>query len=1179
MKISEFIKEKVLLADGAMGTITQAANLSVEKDYLGNENCTDILTESRPDLIEKIHKDYFAAGADAVETNTFGASVLTLGEFGLQKKCRELNRISALVARRAADSFKDSKPRFVLGSVGPGTKLASLGHVDYAGLEDSFYPQFCGLSEGGVDAFLIETCQDPLQIKAAVNAARRALEKTGDDIPIFCQVTVEVTGAMLVGTSIGAAATIISAYDEVAMLGLNCATGPAEMLEHLKWLSEYWPKPISALPNAGLPEVVEGEPYYPLSEAELAVWQKRFVEELGVAMIGGCCGTTPSHIKALDKMLNSLAPGGRDRPAVKERRVELPSSLSSLYQRVPLRQDKSFFMVGERCNANGSSEFRKLQEKEDWEGCVAMARAQEEEGANGLDICAAFVGRDEKAEMKELVGRLRGAVSLPIFFDSTEYEVLSSCLPLYGGKGVINSINFESGEKPAAERLALAKKFGQGVLALTIDEEGMAKTAADKLKIAERLYNFCLKAGLAPSDLLFDPLTFTICTGNEEDRRLGLETLEGIRLIAEKFHKSQIFIGVSNISFGINREARRVLNSVFLAEAVKCGLSGAINHVSRILPLAKIPEREAVTALDLIYDRRKKGYDPLHKFLQLFSGRKTAKKDVKVEKDVKLRLQRRIIDGERQGLEGDLKEAMRQLPPLDIINKVLLNGMKVVGDLFGAGKMQLPFVLRSAETMKAAVGYLEPFMEKLEGKEKGTIVLATVRGDVHDIGKNLVDIILSNNGYKVVNLGIKQPISNILSAVQQHDADVVGMSGLLVKSTAIMRENLEEMNRQKLKLPVLLGGAALNRRYVVEQCAPIYKDGGVAYARDAFDGLAFMDAVKKDKFKKVVAEQKQRVSRSAPPAKSTAKIPEPSEPEVITASPARSFKPPSLQRVAPPNPPFFGSKLISSVPISNLLPFLNENTLYQFHWGYKKSGRTLAEFKQWAKAELKPMMLRLAKECEDKKIITPKAAYGYFRCAASGDSLLVFADENDTEPTRFNFPRQQQDEGLCIADYFLPLDEGGDRDVVALQAVTVGARASQVERKWFAEDRYRDYLYLHGLSVELTEALAEYVHRRIRRELGLTVDEQEAGQGLKQKYRGARYSFGYPACPNLAEQRRLLKLIGGKRLGITISASHQLHPEQSTTAVVAHHPQAGYFTIKDGAPQSSSAENLARTSA
>ena len=1268
--ILDFLKHNVLLADGAMGTITQALDLSVEKDYLGKENCTDVLTLSRPDLITQIHTRYFEAGADAVETNTFGASKLTLAEFELEDKTIEINTTAAQLARTVATkaAAKYNKPCFVLGSVGPGTKLASLGHIDYQTLEDSFYPQFIGLAKGKVDAFLIETCQDPLQIKAAINAGLRALEKTGENIPLFCQVTMETTGTMLVGTSMGAVATVIDCYKEVELLGLNCATGPQEMTEHLKWLSQHWHKHISVLPNAGLPEVVDGKPHYPLTPEELALWHKRFITELGVGMIGGCCGTTTTHIKALDEMLRTLASDGATstttdneatstttekgttpqkptenhpegtppkgatsnpadkgttttekggtnnphRPAPIARSPKGEPSLASLYERVALRQENSFFNIGERCNANGSLKFRQLQERQDWEGCIAMARDQQAEGSNGLDICTAFVGRDELKEMHLFIAKLRGAVQVPLFFDSTEYEVLADALALYGGKGVINSINFEDGEQKPAERLKLARKFAAAVLALTIDEKGMAKTATEKLRIAKRLRQFANHHGIQDQDLLFDPLTFTICTGNESDRKLGLETLEGIRLIANQFPKAQIVIGVSNISFGINPPARRVLNSAFLNEAIKHGLTGAISHTSGIVPLASIDPKELKTALDLIYDKRTKGYDPLSSFLELFANQKLQTKKKAKPKDVKQRLKHRIIDGDSNHIEKDLKKAMEKTTPLDIINTILLEGMKVVGELFGSGKMQLPFVLRSAETMKAAVRYLEPFMEKTDETQKGTIVLATVKGDVHDIGKNLVDIILSNNGYKVINLGIKQPISDILTAVDAHKADVVGMSGLLVKSTAIMRENLEEMEKRNLKLPVLLGGAALNRRYVVEQCTPAYEK--VAYAKDAFDGLAFMDAVQEGAFHKVLAKQRQRVipkksseaktsedkstedkpatkptqpeptgepagdQTNQPSGKTTGDKPSATKPTPAKIAPAKTTpiqssptkttkeakptKPPIKQLTTLPTPPFWGGKIVEHIPLANLLRFLNTNTLYQFHWGYKKEGRTLAQFTQWAAKELKPLMLSLSKRYEQQGVIWAQAGYGYFGCRKNGNGILVFSPDGNgnlnKEPIgEFTFPRQSpQEGGRCISDFFSQTSQN-QTDVLALQAVTVGKKATEKEQQLFKQDKYQDYLYLHGLAVEYTEAAAEYIHRKIRLELGLGAEEPNG------KYRGCRYSFGYPACPNIHQQELLLKLLDAHKLGIEMSdTTGQLVPEQSTTAVVVHHPEAGYFTIK-----------------
>src|SRR5580700_7289543 len=855
----DYLADRVLLCDGPIGTQVQGRNLDIERDFHGHENCTDILTDSRPDLVLEIHRDYLAAGCEAVQTNSFGASPITLGEFGIGDRAFDLNRRSAELAREAVAEFAhDGRTRFVFGSVGPGTRLPSLGHIAYQDLEDALTVQCAGLVAGGVDAIRIETCQDPLQIKAAVNGAKRAREAAGKDIPIIVQVTVETTGTLLVGADIAAAATIIHALD-VPAIGLNCATGPREMAEHVKWLGDNWPGYLSVLPNAGLPELINGHTHYPLTPKELAQWLERFVLEDGVNIIGGCCGSEAAHIAALDQMLRRIG-RERPRPTPKTRHPVWVPSVASLYSQVALRQENAYLSIGERCNANGSRAFRRLQEQGDWDGCVEMGREQVKEGSHTLDICTAFVGRDEIAEMSEVVGRMRGSINAPLVIDSTEYPVLEAAMKLYGGKPIINSINFEDGEEAADQRLRLARRFGAAVIALTIDETGMAKEVEHKLAVAQRLYDFaCGKHGLPPSDLLFDPLTFTICTGNADDRRLGLNTLDAIERMAERMPECQIILGLSNISFGLNPPARQVLNSVFLDHALRRGLTGAIVHFSKILPLHRIPEEEARVAEDLIFDRRRDGYDPLHKFMALFQDR-TIEKAEKKGRPEKLedRLAQRIVDGDRLDLEADLELAMQSYTPLDIINNILLGGMKTVGDLFGAGKMQLPFVLQSAETMKAAVGYLEPHMERVEGQEKGTVVLATVRGDVHDIGKNLVDIILTNNGYRVVNLGIKQPIGAILDAAVTHKADAVGMSGLLVKSTVVMRENLEEMSRQGLRVPVMLGGAALTRRYVEEDCAKAYEAGRVAYARDAFAGLDLMDKIVTGRFDSHLAEVNSR---------------------------------------------------------------------------------------------------------------------------------------------------------------------------------------------------------------------------------------------------------------------------------------------------------------------------------
>jgi 5-methyltetrahydrofolate--homocysteine methyltransferase len=1159
----DYLTDRVVLCDGAMGTQVQARNLDVERDFLGNENCTEIVCESRPDLIREIHRGYLAAGCDAIQTNSFGGSPITLGEFGLADKAFSLNRLSAEIAREAIAEFAhDGRPRFVLGSVGPGTRLPSLGHVAYQELEDALTIQCAGLIAGEVDAIIIETCQDPLQIKAAINGAKRARADAHKDTPILVQVTVETTGSLLVGADIAAAATVIEAMD-VPMIGLNCATGPREMAEHIKWLGENWPGLISVQPNAGLPELVAGAARYPLGAAELAQWLERFVVEDGVNMIGGCCGTDASHIAALDAMLRRL---GRDRsrPTPRQRRSVWTPSVASLYGQVPLRQENAWLSIGERCNANGSRKFRQLQEAGDWDGCVEMGREQVKEGSHTLDLCTAFVGRDEVADMSEAVSRMRGAVNAPLVIDSTEYPVLEAALKLYGGKPIINSINFEDGEDAAARRLELARRFGAAVIALTIDETGMAKEVGHKVAIARRLYDFaCRKYGLPPSDLLFDPLTFTICTGNEDDRRLGLNTLEAIEQIARAMPECQIILGLSNISFGLNPSARQILNSVFLDHALRRGLTGAIVHFSRIVPLHRIAPEEAKVAEDLIFDRRRDGYDPLQAFIALFQDRTAATAEKKTRPEtLEERLAQRIVDGDRQGLEADLDAAMQCWKPLDIINNILLAGMKTVGELFGAGKMQLPFVLQSAETMKTAVRFLEPHMERVEGQEKGTVVLATVRGDVHDIGKNLVDIILTNNGYRVINLGIKQPIGAILEAAALHHADAVGMSGLLVKSTVVMRENLEEMSRQGLDLPVMLGGAALTRRYVEEDCVKAYVSGRVAYARDAFAGLALMDKIVNREFDAHLAEISTRnEARSVKPSRKLGRAADARPLRPVDLEVIRLRRAELTRDVPVPQPPFWGSRTITRLSPKAVVPYLNERMLYQFQWGYRKDGKSLDEYREWAKDELRPVLARMLKITIREEILVPQAAYGYWPCAAQGNDLILFAPDRQHEIARFSFPRQDREDGLCIADFFRDVD-AGEHDVIGLQVVTMGRRASDAAREWFAQNRYQDYLYLHGLSVEMAEALAEYLHRRIRGELGFAAEEARDPEAmLAQGYRGSRYSFGYPACPNLADQRQLLDLLRAEEIGISLSEEDQLDPEQSTSAIVVHHPQAKYFTI------------------
>jgi 5-methyltetrahydrofolate--homocysteine methyltransferase len=1152
------LRDTVLLCDGGMGSRVQALTLDIEADYWGRENCTDVLCLSRPDLVREIHRGYFEAGADMVETNTFGASPVTLGEFDLAERAFEINKVAAELAREAAETFSDGRHRWVVGSVGPGTKLPTLGNIAYDPLEAALTEQCRGLIAGGVDAILIETCQDTLQIKAAVNGAKIARAAAGTETPIFVQVTVETTGTLLVGPDIGAAATVVNALD-IPLLGLNCATGPQEMAEHVRWLAANWPGLISIQPNAGLPELVDGQTRYPLGAEEMASWVERFVAEDGVNLIGGCCGTSIPHIAALDAMLRKR---GGFRPAPVARKPVWIPSVSSLYQPVALRQENSYFSIGERCNANGSRKWRELQEKHDWDGCVSMGREQIGEGSNSLDVCTAFVGRDETFEMNEVIRRFTSSVNSPLVIDSTETPVIEAALKLHGGKPIINSINFEDGEKIAHERLLLAKKFGAAVIALTIDEVGMAKTAEDKLKTARRLVDFaCNQHGLAQSDLLIDPLTFTIATGNEDDRKLGQWTLEGIKAIREEFPDIQIILGLSNISFGLNPAARAVLNSVFLDHAVRAGMTGAIVHVSKIRPLHLIAAEEVQVAEDLIFDRRREGYDPLQRLLEIFADRKLADVAKKARGETaEIRLKDRIVDGDRKGLADDLDDALQRLPPLEIINTILLDGMKVVGELFGAGKMQLPFVLQSAETMKAAVAHLEPHMERVEGQERGTIVLATVKGDVHDIGKNLVDIILTNNGYRVVNLGIKVPLADMVAAVKENHAHAIGMSGLLVKSTVVMRENLEEMSRQGLEIPVLLGGAALTRNYVEDDCVRAYASGRVAYARDAFDGLHLMDKVTGNGFDDYLAAvQSRRVGK----ARNTART--------LGQADAKAFRPVDVAAVQarrrrltadvpPVVPPFWGARIVAA-PAKAIIPFVNERSLYQFQWGFRKQGRSLDDFIGWAKQELRPVMKRMLAICEADDILKPQAAYGYWKAAGQGNELIVFEQDGTTEVCRFNLPRQPKDDGECIADFFRDVDDA-ERDVIGLQVVTVGQKASDTARVWFEDNRYQDYLYLHGLSVEMAEAMAEYVHKRIRAELGFAAeDDRDIEKMLAQGYRGSRYSFGYPACPKLEDQAPLLRLLGAERIGVSLSDEWQLHPEQSTSAIVVLNPKAKYFSV------------------
>lgn len=1155
------LAQRVLVTDGAMGTQVHAADLDLEKDYMGLENCTEAINLTRPDAVHKIHADYLAAGADAVETNTFGGSFLTLAEFGLEDRTRELNAIAARTARQACDEASTpDKPRFVIGSMGPGTKLASLGQIDYDTLKHAYYEQALGLLEGGADLFGIETCQDPLQAKAALNAALAARKELGRDIPIMVSVTMEVTGTMLVGTEMPAAISLLDPYP-IDVLSLNCATGPREMSEHVRVMGQTARMRLGAYPNAGLPQLVDGQPFYPLTPEELADWLLRFVSEDGLSVVGGCCGTTPAHISAVVRAIGERAPLKRKPATV--------AQVTSIYSAVDLRQDNSVLLVGERSNSNGSKKFREYLLEGNIEGMVQMGREQVRSGSHVLDVCTAYVGRDEVADMTGLIRRYRTDVSVPLMIDSTEFPVLESTLKMIGGRSIINSINLEDGLERCEKVLPLAKEHGSAVVALTIDEQGMAKTAEDKLRIARRLYRICVEDyGLRPEDLLFDVLTFTICTGNEDDRKLGVETLEGIRRVREELPGVGTLLGLSNISFGISAAARHALNSVFLHHAQEAGLTGAILHAGRIEPLHKLDAEVRQTCEDLIFDRRREGYDPLQKLMQLFDGVDVKKaKEREIPTDVFERLKWRIVEGERPGLEDDLDLAMKEKAPLEIINTDLLDGMAVVGDLFGRGEMQLPFVLQSAETMKGAVAHLEPHMDRVDGQSRGKIVLATVRGDVHDIGKNLVDIILTNNGYTVYNLGIKQPIEHILDVSHEHKPHLIGMSGLLVKSTVVMRENLEEMNRRNVETPVVLGGAALTRSYVEDDLRSIY-NGSLYYAKDAFEGLHIMDEVCAGTATKpeVKAKRSESAVQRAEKVAALVGAVNGEAPAGMNGRPAPEVPEPVAAVDIPrdidyPQPPFLGRRVVEEVNLQSILPYINETTLFHFQWGYRRKNMSVADHKRQIDEQVRPIFHQLAKQCAEERILTPQAAYGYWRCIPEGDSLVLLHPEDESrEVARFAFPRQRGKKRLCISDFFHVVDDRPD--VVALQVVTVGQQSSDVAREWFAADRYQDYLHLHGLSVEAAEGLAEYIHRQVRGELGIAGDDSRDMRGIfKQRYRGSRYSFGYPACPNLEDQEVLLDLLGADQIGVKMSDEHQLWPEQSTSALVCHHPAAKYFII------------------
>ena len=1144
MKIRELLHKKILIFDGAMGTNLQKKNLTAE-DFGGArfEGCNEYLNMTRPDVVREIHASFLEVGSDIVETNSFGGTALVLKEYGLADQVYEINRKAAEIAKSAAREFSTpSKPRFVAGSMGPGTKLPSLGQIDFRTFHQMYYDQAKALMDGGVDLFLIETSQDILQAKAALLAILRLEKEQGRDIPVIVQVTIEKDlGTMLVGTEIGAAVTTMEPFPLFAF-GMNCATGPEDMREHVRYLGHYSPFPISIQPNAGMPDNINGQTVYPLTPEELARAHYDFITQNGVEIVGGCCGSEPDHLKAVVEAVSHLKPGARN--------PQFRPSVSSLYQTVLMDQNPPPLIVGERANSNGSKRFRELLLADDYDAMVQIGRQQEKDGAHMLDVCVAYAGRDEVRDSEEVIRRFNQQITIPLMIDSTEVNVIERALQLIGGRVIINSVNLEDGEGSRFHAiLNLAKTYGAAVVALTIDESGMALTADKKVAIAHRIFDLATqKFGLRPEDLIFDALTFTLA--NPEYADAAVQTMTAIRRIKQEIPDVRTILGVSNSSFGLKPYARKIINSVFLYNAIEAGLDMAIVNYAQILPLNRMNPEEKELARRIIFNEKTGDFDPLSEFLSLVKE-KTGGTQRKVATNLPLEeiLKNKIIDGDREDLERYLKEALKKYKPVEIINRILLEGMKVVGDLFGSGQMQLPFVLQSAEVMKKAVAFLEPYMDRTEGSEKGKIVLATVKGDVHDIGKNLVDIILTNNGYKVYNLGIKVSIDEILKVAQANRVDAIGMSGLLVKSTVVMKENLEEMRHRGINdVPVIVGGAALTRRYVEETLAKIY-GGSVYYAQDAFDGLAVMNQLKN-------ADTSRRIKAAG----SGTPLPGRRKSTLKGDTPARST---IAENVPIPQPPFWGSRIVKEIPLDEIFEYINKTALFRGQWHFKRNKRLKGEeYDRFIQETVEPIFERLKKEVVENQWLHPRVVYGYFKCQSDGNDVILYDKSGTTEIERFAFPREKKAPYRCLADYFASV-ESGRMDVIAIQVVTMGEEISKITHRLYHENEYAEYLYLHGFGVESTEALAEYWHKQVREELGIAgADAPDPREIVKMHYQGARYSFGYPACPNLEDQVKIFRLLHPEQIGVKLTEQFMLEPEQSTSAIIVHHPEARYFNVK-----------------
>ncbi len=1176
-------EKPLIIFDGGTGTSFQNLNLTAD-DFGGKEleGCNENLVLSSPDVVEKVHNSFLEAGCHVIETNTFGASSIVLDEYDIADKAYEINKNAAFIAKKAAAKYSSNdKPRFVAGSIGPTTKLPTLGHIDFDELKQSYKEQIYGLIDGGVDLLLIETCQDVLQIKSALLASKEILESKNIDIPLMVSITMETTGTMLVGSDIASALTILEPFN-IDILGLNCATGPEQMKDHIKYLSENSPFAISCIPNAGLPENIGGVAHYRLKPIELKMQLMNFIYDFNVQLIGGCCGTTPEHIKYLSSIIDEIIDIERTHNNGKKNSSDFIPSASSIYNSVPYKQDNSILIVGERLNASGSKKVRELLNNDDWDGLVAIAKQQQKENAHVLDVNVDYVGRDGVKDMKEITSKLVTNINLPLMIDSTDADKMESGLKSAGGKCIINSTNYEDGNERFDQVLNLALGYGAGLVVGTIDEDGMARNSEKKYKIVKRAINRTRECGLSDYELFFDPLALPISTGIEEDRLNAKETISAILKIRENFPDIHIILGISNISFGLSPLSRINLNSIFLDECIKAGLDSAIIAPNKILPLSKISEETKKLCLDLIYDKRKFEddiciYDPLVELtkafqdlsIQDFKKASSENKNLTLEESLK----NHIIDGEKIGLEDQLNKALKKYKPLEIINTFLLDGMKVVGDLFGSGQMQLPFVLQSAETMKFAVSILEPYMETVdENISNGKLLIATVKGDVHDIGKNLVDIILTNNGYDVINLGIKQDVSAIIDAQKKYNADCIAMSGLLVKSTAFMKDNLEAFNNENISVPVILGGAALTPKFVNEDCSKIYK-GKILYGKDAFTDLKFMNEYMDNKKKGNWSNTEgfinnEGININLASSKSNSQAVKKSisiNTETSKLNLKENFiRSKFINEEDPIQAPFLGTKVLNDVDIdlNKLIFYLDTKALFSGQWQIKKGkNQSVDEYNNYLDSYAKPLLDKWLEIIIEKKLISPKAVYGYFRCGRKDNSIFLFDEKSLNKNSQFNFPRQKSGNNLCIADFYCDLKNDKPIDIFPMQAVTMGDIASEYSQKLFKEDKYSDYLLFHGLTVQLAEALAEYVHALIRIECGFRSEEPDKNREiLAQKYRGARYSFGYPACPKVSDSNIQLSLLDAKRINLTMDESEQLHPEQSTTAIISLHSKAKYFS-------------------